>query len=183
MSKTEMVDKLNGAGLGTKTALKKLSDEELTKMVAELEQSATEGQVPAEPTQEVTTEPVQEDKTEGEGSEDETNSTEETDSEEQDKSDEDTEGKGEESDHEVVVETVQQLGIFTEFIYHARNEEVTAIKVENLGNGDVYAKVGKAQVGNKDQRVLKGESKIFTDTRVVNLMAASQPEVKITELK
>lgn len=86
-----------------------------------------------------------------------------------------------EVDREVAVESIHQLGIFTEFIYHAKNEGVS-IKVENLGNGDAYVSTGKVVVGDKGQRLLKGES-VVIDAPVVNLMAASQPEIKFVEVK
>ncbi|MEC4031951.1 hypothetical protein [Bacillus subtilis] len=152
-TKTEMVEELYKAGVDTKTNLKKLETEALEEMVQELEASTEVG-----------------------GETTETNEVSEI------TEDSPTSEESEESNDKVVTETVHQLGIFTEFIYHAKNENVS-LKVENLGNGDVYVNAGKVQVGDKDQRLLKGEGKVFKDVAVVNLMAASQPEVKISELE
>ncbi|MDR4436174.1 hypothetical protein [Bacillus tequilensis] len=152
-TKTEMVEELYKAGVDTKTNLKKLETEALEEMVQELESSTEVGDESTE-TKEVSE--ITEDAPASEESE--------------------------ESNDKVVTETVHQLGIFTEFIYHAKNENVS-LKVENLGNGDVYVNAGEVQVGDKDQRLLKGEGKVFKDVAVVNLMAASQPEVKISELE
>ncbi|WP_411685042.1 hypothetical protein [Aeromonas caviae] len=152
-TKTEMVEELYKAGVDTKTNLKKLETEALEEMVQELEASTEVG--------------------------DETTETNEVSEITEDAP---TSEESEEFNDKVVTETVHQLGIFTEFIYHAKNENVS-LKVENLGNGDVYVNAGKVQVGDKDQRLLKGEGKVFKDVAVVNLMAASQPEVKISELK
>lgn len=152
-TKTEMIEELYKAGVDTKTNLKKLETEALEEMVQELEASTEVG--------------------------DETTETNEVSEIIEDAP---TSEESEESNGKVVTETVHQLGIFTEFIYHAKNENVS-LKVENLGNGDVYVNAGKVQVGDKDQRLLKGEGKVFKDVAVVNLMAASQPEVKISELE
>ncbi|MCY8119605.1 hypothetical protein MOC55_11825 [Bacillus spizizenii] len=152
-TKTEMIEELYKAGVDTKTNLKKLETEALEEMVQELEASTEVG--------------------------DETTETNEVSEIIEDAP---TSEESEESNNKVVTETVHQLGIFTEFIYHAKNENVS-LKVENLGNGDVYVNAGKVQVGDKDQRLLKGEGKVFKDVAVVNLMAASQPEVKISELE
>ncbi|MFH7816902.1 hypothetical protein ACG2K5_17815 [Bacillus subtilis] len=152
-TKTEMVEELYKAGVDTKTNLKKLETEALEEMVQELEASTEVG--------------------------DETTETNEVSEITEDSP---TSEESEESNDKIVTETVHQLGIFTEFIYHAKNENVS-LKVENLGNGDVYVNAGKVQVGDKDQRLLKGEGKVFKDVAVVNLMAASQPEVKISELE
>lgn len=89
----------------------------------------------------------------------------------------------EEVDGEVVAEFTQQLSIFNNFIYNARNEDVTLV-VENLGFGDIYVsdktnvRVGEAaqRLLFKEQRVFKGVSKLFFTT-------ASQPVVSIIEVK
>lgn len=168
MTKAEMVDKLNAEGLGTKTSLKQLSTEELQKMIDELNEK--EEQNPEVDTVDKESDTVSETDTK---TDDETQAAEEESSTDQDKKD---------SDKEVVSESVHQLSIFTEFIYHAKNDDV-AIMVKNLGNGDAYVSKGKVRVGDKSQRLLKGESVVIEGTKVINLMAASQPEVKITELK
>lgn len=74
-----------------------------------------------------------------------------------------------------------QLGIFTEFIYHVRNKGAK-VKVENLGGGDAYVADGNVEVGATEQRLVAGEFKVIEGSSVVNLLAASQPEIKITEL-
>lgn len=77
---------------------------------------------------------------------------------------------------------VHQLRIFTEFIYHVKNEGAT-VKVENLGYGDAYVNSKPIRVGDKESRLLKDEVKTFKDVKVLYMIAASQPELKITELK
>lgn len=155
-TKTEMVDVLNEAGKGTKTALKKLEVEELEKMVAELGEGSQEeqGQEPVEPT-----EPPAE------------QAPEETPDEPEVK-----------HEGEVVSVAAHQLGIFTEFIYHVKHKGAN-VKVENLGFGDVYVSDEEPKVGNKKLRVLTGEEKVFEGVEVIRAIAASQPEIKITEIK
>lgn len=178
MTKTEMVDKLNGVGLGTKAALKKLEPEELSKMVAELEEGAENvGTTDLDNTEDTGSENIEgtgevlvEDTTADEGTDEGT--------------DEDTD---EDIQEELVVEeelssVVHQLGIFTELIYNVRKKGAK-VKVENLGNGDVYVSDETPRVGNKDHRLLTGEVKVFEDETAIRLVAASQPEVKITEIK
>lgn len=82
---------------------------------------------------------------------------------------------------EVVNEFTVQLGVFNEYVY-VPNGKSTVI-VENLGNGDVYASELGALVGEKSQLIVKGTSKVFKDVTFVGIMAASMPEVKITEKK
>lgn len=77
---------------------------------------------------------------------------------------------------------VHQLRIFTEFIYHVKNEGAT-VKVENLGYGDAYVNSKPIRVGDKESRLLKDEVKTFKDVKVIYMIAASQPELKITEFK
>lgn len=85
------------------------------------------------------------------------------------------------SNGEVVNEFTLQLGVFDEYTY-VPNGKSTVI-VENLGNGDVYASDLGAVVGEKSQLIVKGTSKVFKDVAFVSVMAASMPEIKITEKK
>ncbi|MCY7861134.1 hypothetical protein [Bacillus haynesii] len=162
-TKAENIETLYQAGVDTKTNLKKMEPESLEKMVAELEKEAE-------------TTNKKEDKVVDTDS----NGSNEHSPKEVGESSDTTEGS--DINGNVAEETTIQLSIFTEFIYHVKNEEAT-LKVENLGNGDVYVSMGKVNVGDKAQRLLKGESRVFEGTGVVNFMAASQPEVKITEIK
>lgn len=77
---------------------------------------------------------------------------------------------------------VHQLRIFTEFIYHVKNEGAV-VKVENLGYGDAYVDTKPIRVGDKESRLLKDEVKTFNGAKIIYMIAASQPELKITELK
>lgn len=146
MAKPEMIEALYKAGAGTKTALKKKSEEELSSLLAELEQEESspvlqpevEEQKPTPKKAEVTSEPL--------------------------------------------LETKHQLGIFTEYMYHAKNAGAV-VKVENLGGGDVYVGGENVRVGLKDHRLVAFESKVFEGKSVLHMIAASQPEVKISELK
>lgn len=160
MTKTEMVDILYKADKGTKTELKKLSPDELEVKVAELNLDAETDAENLEENAEVSgdvedTEPTVEPE---QGTESEPDGL------------------------EVLSEVKHQLNIFTEFIYNTKRKGAK-VSVENLGNGDVYVTDdGVAKVGNKDQRLLKGE-KVVLDTSLVSIMSASQPEIKISELK
>ncbi|QNR70431.1 hypothetical protein IAQ67_28355 (plasmid) [Paenibacillus peoriae] len=83
----------------------------------------------------------------------------------------------------VVSETTHQLGIFSDYIYNARNEGVDIV-VENLGYGDVYVhERGVAKVGDLTQRLTFGESRTFPATSKVYAASASQPVIQILELK
>lgn len=77
---------------------------------------------------------------------------------------------------------VHQLRIFTEFIYHVKNEGAV-VNVENLGYGDAYVNTKPIRVGDNESRLLKDETKTFKDAKILYMIAASQPELKITELK
>lgn len=83
---------------------------------------------------------------------------------------------------DVVEEFTQQLTIFGQFIYNARNEDVTLI-VENLGYGDVYvSEQPDVRVGNEEQRLLFKEQRAFKASRL-HFTAGSQPVVQIIEIK
>jgi len=84
---------------------------------------------------------------------------------------------------EVVFETTHQLGIFSDYIYNARNYDVDIV-IENLGYGDVYVNErGLAKVGDVSQRLAFGESRTFKDAGKVYAASASQPVIQILELK
>lgn len=167
MTKPEMIDKLNGAGLGTKTALKQLSVEELEKMVVELD--SKEQEQPTEGTE--GTEPESTTETAGEEN-----------SNEGDEPNNDGETPDNTEEGEVLSEVTHQLGIFTEFIYNVKHAGAKVV-IENQGGGDVYTNgKGVATVGNKEQRITFGEKGELYSERI-SLMAASQPVVKITEMK
>lgn len=180
ITKTEMVDKLNAEGLGTKAALKKLEVVELETMMAQLEDK--EAVV-------ITDEPTESPET----PEDVTDETPETPGEDTvTDEDEPTEGDNEGDEDlattepeevKVLLTTKHQLGIFTEYIYNVKNKGAK-VKVENLGNGDAYVMSDDAPtVGNKNIRLFTGESRVFEGTTVVRAIAASQPEIQITEIE
>lgn len=148
MTKTEMVEELYKAGVGTKAALKKKSEEELDTLVAEL--TPKESEPILQPAIQVEEEKVAPEKTGSKG--------------------------------EPVLETKHQLGIFTEYMYHVKNVGAQ-VQVENLGGGDVYVGGEHVRVGLKDLRLVTLESKVFEGCTVLHMIAASQPEVKITELR
>lgn len=77
---------------------------------------------------------------------------------------------------------VHQLRIFTEFIYHVKNDGAV-VKVENLGYGDAYVNTKPIRVGDKESRLLKDEVRTFNGAKIIYMIAASQPELRITELK
>jgi len=165
MSKKELVEVLLEKGVEeSKSSLEKKTIPVLTEML----ESLTNEEVTEE---EVATETVDEEKTEPELTEE--------DVEEGLKATEDLLGK---SEFEVVAEMTHQLGIFTEFIYHVRNEGAV-VMIENVGVGDVYVDTRTVRVGDKDKRVLFGDKEVFEGAQTLHLIAASQPEVKITELK
>lgn len=86
-------------------------------------------------------------------------------------------------DGEVVAEFVHQLGIFSDFIYNVRNEDVTVI-VENLGYGDVYVSdKANVRIGDENQRLLFKEQKVFKGVTKLHFTSASQPVVSIIEVK
>lgn len=83
----------------------------------------------------------------------------------------------------VIFESTHQLGIFSDYIYNARNYEVDLL-VENLGYGDAYvSEKGTAKVGDMTQRLSMGESKLFKGISKVYAASASQPVIQILELK
>lgn len=154
MTKTEMVDLLNKEGKGTKAALKKMGVDELTEMVSGLEKSEP---VADEPVVEETVEVA-------------------------DESVEDKPTKEPTELLEIVGEYVHQLGIFTEFIYHVKNQgaEVTVI---NEGYGDAYVSDKQVTVGVMEDRIVTGEQKVFDDVKTLYMIAASQPTIRIIEKK
>lgn len=84
---------------------------------------------------------------------------------------------------EVIFESTHQLGIFSDYIYNARNYDVDIV-VENMGYGDVYVNErGLAKVGDITQRLSFGESRTFKATSRVYAASASQPVIQILELK
>jgi hypothetical protein len=88
----------------------------------------------------------------------------------------------EEAKGEVVRETVQQLGIFSDYIYNVLHKGAVIV-VENLGYGDVYISTdGLAQVG-KSKRLMFKESVKFEGVDKLYLVSASQPVVQILEVK
>lgn len=85
-------------------------------------------------------------------------------------------------DGEVVAEFTQQLSIFGQFIYNARNEDVTLI-VENLGYGDVYvSEKANVRVGDQAHRLLFKEQRAFKAKKLF-MTSASQPVVSVIEIK
>jgi hypothetical protein len=89
-----------------------------------------------------------------------------------------TESKG-----EVVRETIQQLGIFTDYIYNVKHKDAVIV-AENLGYGDVYlSSDGVAKIGSSQQRILFGESMKFEGIERLYFSSASQPVVQILEVK
>ncbi|MGG1263843.1 hypothetical protein [Brevibacillus laterosporus] len=89
----------------------------------------------------------------------------------------------EDTDKEIVAESTQQLGIFSDYIYNAKHKEVDII-VENLGYGDVYVNVeGLAKVGAHEQRLMFKESRVFQGADKVCVASASQPVIQILEVK
>lgn len=179
ITKTEMVDKLNAEGLGTKAALKKLEVGELETMMTQLEDKEA-----------VT---ITDETESPETPEDVTDETPETPGEDT-VPDEDAPTEGDNEGNEdlaitepeevkVLLTTKHQLGIFTEYIYNVKNKGAR-VKVENLGNGDAYVISDDAPtVGNKNIRLFTGESRIFEGVAVVRSIAASQPEIQITEIE
>lgn len=88
----------------------------------------------------------------------------------------------EESKGEVVRETSQQLGIFTDYIYNVRHLDA-AVVVDNLGYGDIYVSTeGLATVG-KSERLSFKETKEFKGVDKLYFTSASQPVVQILEVK
>lgn len=83
---------------------------------------------------------------------------------------------------EVVGEYTHQLGIFTEFIYHVKNQgaEVTVI---NEGYGDAYVSDKQVTVGVMGDRIVTGEQKVFEGVKTLYMIAASQPTIRIIEKK
>lgn len=83
---------------------------------------------------------------------------------------------------DVVDEFTQQLSIFNQFIYNARNEDVTLI-VENLGFGDVYVSdKDNVRIGDESQRVLFKEQWAIKASKLF-FTSASEPVVSILEIK
>lgn len=76
-----------------------------------------------------------------------------------------------------------QLKIFKEYIYIAKKKQTNAIKIENLGFGDVYVSDDEVIVGDKNQLIATGESRVIEGETTVRIMSASQPQIRITELK
>lgn len=84
---------------------------------------------------------------------------------------------------EVVRETSQQLGIFSDYIYNVKHKDAVIV-AENLGYGDIYLSTdGLAKVGTEKQRLLFGESVKFEGIERLYFTSASQPVVQILELK
>ena len=93
------------------------------------------------------------------------------------------EPNAEELNGTVVAEFTQQLANFSQFIYNARHEDV-ALVVENLGFGDMYVSdKDNVKVGNKDQRLLFKEQRVFKGVTKLFFTSASQPIVSIIEVK
>lgn len=92
--------------------------------------------------------------------------------------------KDEETDteKEVVFENKTQLPIFREVVFPVRNRGVS-VKVENLGYGDMYVSEYETEVGNEEQLLRTGEKKVFEGVDVVKAISASQPIIKISEIK
>jgi hypothetical protein len=83
---------------------------------------------------------------------------------------------------DIVDEFTQQLSIFNQFIYNARNEDVTLI-VENLGFGDVYVSdKANVRIGDESQRILFKEQRAIKASKLF-FTSASQPVVSILEIK
>lgn len=84
---------------------------------------------------------------------------------------------------DVVRETNQQLGIFSDYIYNVKHKDAVLV-VENLGYGDIYvSSEGLAKVGQGNQRILFGESVKFEGVERLYFTSASQPVVQILEVK
>lgn len=180
MTKTEMVDKLNAEGLGTKAALKKLEVGELETMVAQLEDKEAVT-VTGETTESTETpEDVADETTETPGEDAVPDEVENTEGDNEGDEDLPT---TEPEEVKVLLTTKHQLGIFTEYIYNVKNKGAR-VKVDNLGNGDAYVMSDDVPtVGNKNIRLFTGESRIFEGVSVVRSIAASQPEIQITEIE
>ncbi|MFF2889449.1 hypothetical protein [Paenibacillus sp. NPDC057967] len=90
--------------------------------------------------------------------------------------------KVEEVNGEVVAEFTQQLSIFNQFIYNAKEADSTLI-VENLGYGDIYVSdKPDIRIGDEEHRLLFKEQKAFKAKKLF-LTSASQPVASIIEIK
>jgi hypothetical protein len=83
---------------------------------------------------------------------------------------------------QVLYETSHQLRIFTEFIYHVKNEGAK-VEVINEGYGDAYIGTKPTKVGDKENRLLTKESRVIEDAKILYMIAASQPVIKIREIE
>lgn len=93
------------------------------------------------------------------------------------------EAANEGKESEVVFEHTQQLGIFSDYIYHVKNKGAK-VTVQNQGMGDVYVSTeGLAKSGDKNQRMSFRAVKEFEDVEVLYFISASQPVVTIIEEK
>lgn len=94
-----------------------------------------------------------------------------------------TEESSEEDTITVLRNLTVQLGIFKEFVY-VQQHKGSKIIVTNLGPGSVYAGDEYGVVyGNKEQHIGRNKEKVFEGTSSVTLIASSQPEVQIIEVK
>lgn len=154
-AKKEVIDKLLELGVKeSKTALNKKTLEELVEMLRQKEAEKTQLEESRLLDTEVT----------------------------EDSSEENEPVSRELEDFKVLLTREHQLRISTEFIYHVRNEGVV-VEVENTGYGDAYVDSKPTKVGDFSNRLMTGQKKVFKDAKVIYMIAASQPVMKITEMK